>query len=193
MRTDLIIDVGMHVGHDTWFYLAKGFNVVAIEANPELAREAEARFAGEIDDGRLRIFPVAIAEQTGTARLALADRPSYSSLSPADVKRAEGRGVHFHDVEVPAVQFEDILDEVDIPYYLKVDIEGFDLLCVRALSRFDDRPVYISIESSVKSAERHAFGKIFEELNTLRKLGYRRFKYIDQLQIQTLPDPPLEA
>ena len=37
-RNDLIIDVGMHDGTDTAFYLAKGFNVVAIEANPGLVR-----------------------------------------------------------------------------------------------------------------------------------------------------------
>ena len=34
MQSDLIIDVGMHTGKDTLFYLQKGFRVVAIEANP---------------------------------------------------------------------------------------------------------------------------------------------------------------
>lgn len=31
---DLIIDVGMHYGNNTAFYLKKGFRVAAIEANP---------------------------------------------------------------------------------------------------------------------------------------------------------------
>ena len=36
----LIIDVGMHNGDDTAFYLAKGFEVVAVEANAALVEAA---------------------------------------------------------------------------------------------------------------------------------------------------------
>lgn len=184
----------MHVGHDTCFYLAKGFSVVAIEANPELVSAAEEKFAREIAEGRLRIFGVAISERSGTAHLAVADRSSFSSLSPADVGRAEQRGVRFRDVEVPTVPFEDILNEVGIPYYLKVDIEGLDRLCVRALEQFQERPAYVSIESSVKSAEdRLGFDEVFKELAELHKLGYRKFQYVDQRRPQRLPDPPLEG
>ena len=33
----IIFDIGMHCGEDTDFYLKKGFTVVGVEANPELA------------------------------------------------------------------------------------------------------------------------------------------------------------
>jgi FkbM family methyltransferase len=170
----------MHVGHDTAFYLAKGFDVAAVEANPALVADAQQKFAREIADGRLRIFAVAIAEQRGTVSLAVAGRSSgYSSLSPVEVARAERRGVDFEYVDVPAVPFEDILAEVGIPYYLKVDIEGLDRLCVKALSAFSERPTYVSIESSIVNAERGlGFVEILDEVAELWKLGYRRFKYI---------------
>ena len=32
----VIFDLGMHNGDDTAFYLSRGFNVVALEANPAL-------------------------------------------------------------------------------------------------------------------------------------------------------------
>lgn len=184
----------MHVGHDTQFYLAKGFNVVAVEANPDLVKEAETRFAREIDDGRLRIFGVAIAERRGTVQLAVGDESGLSSLSPAEVQRAEAHGRQFHYVDVPAVPFEDVLHEVGIPYYLKVDIQGFDILCVRALHGFDERPAYVSIESSIVSAEpRLGFDEIFGELAELWTLGYRRFKYVNQMRFQQLPNLALEG
>jgi FkbM family methyltransferase len=193
-QSDLIIDVGMHVGHDTRFYLAKGFNVVAVEANPDFVKRAQATFAREIDEGRLRIFGVAIAERRGTVPLAVADESGLSSLSTAEVQRAEKRGVRFHYVDVPSVPFEDILGEVGIPYYLKVDIEGLDRLCVQALRGFDEKPAYVSIESSIKSAERRlGFDQIFEELADLWTLGYRHFKYINQMRAPSLPNPPLEG
>src|SRR5690348_14857053 len=44
-KTDgLIYDVGLCDGDDTAFYLAKGFRVVAVEANPALVAAAKQRF-----------------------------------------------------------------------------------------------------------------------------------------------------
>ncbi len=43
-----IIDLGMNNGDDTAFYLAKGYNVVAVEANPHLVAAARVRFAKDI-------------------------------------------------------------------------------------------------------------------------------------------------
>ena len=50
---DLVYDVGMHRGEDTAYYLAKGYRVVAIEANPELVGECRERFSDAIASGKL--------------------------------------------------------------------------------------------------------------------------------------------
>lgn len=42
MNPDLIFDLGMHHGHDSEYYLKKGFQVVAVEANPLLCARATA-------------------------------------------------------------------------------------------------------------------------------------------------------
>jgi FkbM family methyltransferase len=193
-RNDLIIDVGMHVGEDTRFYLDKGFNVVAVEANPDMVRGAEVRFADEIAAGRLRIFEVAIAECRGEIELAIAGESGLASVVADEVRRAEEHGFEFERVPVTAVPFDDILREVGVPYYLKVDIEGMDLACVRALRHFDERPIYVSIESSVTSAETAwGFDNVFAELAELWTLGYRAFNYVNQMRVQQLPSPALEG
>ena len=134
---NLVIDVSMHTGEDTAVYLAKDFDVVAIEANPALVERAKVAFADAIDTGRLRIYEAAIAEQAGSARLAVADDMTiWSSLSPAFIELHKARGTRYRYLEVPAVSFESVLAEVGIPHYLKVDIEGLDMLCVRALQGF---------------------------------------------------------
>ena len=51
----LIFDLGMNNGDDTSHYLHRGFNVVALEANPTLCESAQKRFRAAIDDGRLTI------------------------------------------------------------------------------------------------------------------------------------------
>lgn len=180
-RPNLIVDVGMHVGQDTAFYLAKGFDVVAIEANPDLVAAAEERFARELEAGRLRIIGGAIAESSGTQTLAVAeDRSIWSSLSENFIRRNEQeRGTQYRYVEVPAIRFEDVLSEVGIPHYLKIDIEGFDMLCVRALRNFESRPDFVSIESAAGGTAPDAHSA-FAELAELWTLGYRRFSYVDQ-------------
>ena len=195
-RDDLIIDVGMHAGEDTAFYLAKGFRVVGIEANPVLAAAVRTRFADQIDSGQLRIMDVAIAEQAGEQRLAVADGDTsiWSSLSPEYVARNKAVGVRYTYVDVPAVRFETILEECGVPYYLKIDIEGLDLLCVRALHHFAQRPTYLSLESSV-SAPGAPGDAVMTELAELWTLGYRGFKYVNQRRhvTHTGPYPPFEG
>jgi len=192
---NLVIDVGMHTGEDTALYLAKDFDVVAIEANPALVERAKVAFADAIDTGRLRIYEAAIAEQAGSARLAVAnDMTIWSSLSPAFIQRNEARGTRYRYVEVPAVSFESVVAEVGIPHYLKVDIEGLDMLCVRALQGFDERPDFVSIESNVSSIDGSAEA-VFDELAHLWTLGYRGFKYLNQRANprHRCPFPPREG
>jgi len=38
---DLVYDVGLHKGEDSAYYLAKGYCVVAFEANPDLVAECK--------------------------------------------------------------------------------------------------------------------------------------------------------
>ena len=177
----LIIDVGMHDGEDTAYYLHRGFEVAAIEADPQMVEQCQARFAKEIEDGRLRIFPVAIAEQEGTLRLGVTDDTGWNSASPEVIARNEGAGAEYHFVEVPAVTFASILDDVGTPHFLKIDIEGADMLCVKALADVphDERPTYVSIESEVTQASATA-ENVFDELAWLWTLGYRSFKYVNQ-------------
>jgi hypothetical protein len=63
----LIFDVGFDNGDDTDHYLARGFDVVAIEANPELVEVGRRRFAAAIEAGKLRLLNVGIAELSGHA------------------------------------------------------------------------------------------------------------------------------
>lgn len=118
MRSDnLIIDVGAHVGQDTAYYLAKGFDVVAVEANPELADQLGDRFTADVASGRLRILNTAVAPTSGTQRLAVSDEITiWSSLSPELVNRNEAVGTRYRYVDVPAVSFDEVLRDVGVPH-----------------------------------------------------------------------------
>src|SRR6516165_7072252 len=90
MQDDLIYDVGLHSGKDTEFYLAKGFRVVAIEANPVLATRCKTKFASQIKEGRLHILQLAIGEQAGNCDFFVCDQhDDWSTIDRRDRLKKE--------------------------------------------------------------------------------------------------------
>jgi FkbM family methyltransferase len=165
MDRQLIYDVGANNGNDTAHYLAKGFRVVAIEANPLLAGDILKRFAAEVDDGRLDVLTVGVAEERGVFDFFINE--TNDELSSFD-REAGTRFDRFHTVEVECRTFGDILTEYGTPYYLKIDIERADINCIRELNPID-LPMYVSIEA-----------QSVDYLTILSGHGYRQFKVIDQ-------------
>lgn len=191
MKRKLIIDVGMHIGKDTEFYLEKGFDVVAIEANPALAERARAHFRQPIADGRLVVQNVAIAPYEGEVDFYVNDQhDDWGTISRKCAERNGRFGASSSVIKVRGTTFGKILLETGMPYYLKIDVEGVDTLCLQELLAFTERPKYVSIEAGLTS-----FEETFNELSLLWQLGYREFKIINQALNSGVrcPNPPLEG
>ncbi len=167
MKADLIYDVGLHNGTDTAYYLHKGFRVVAIDANPVLVAAAQHRFRTEIASGRLTILNIGIAEQEGT--LSFWVNEANDLQSSFSEERAKRYGP-CHEIRVPCVRFSSVLEEHGVPYFMKVDIEGYDCFCVSSLNP-NDLPKHISVEADGEC----------DVVAELQKLGYRKFKLVNQL------------
>src|SRR5438876_4444235 len=167
MVADLIYDVGLHNGGDTAYYLHKGFRVVAVDANPVLTAAAQRRFKEEIASGRLTVLNIGIAETEGT--LSFWVNEANDTQSSFNEARAKLYGP-CHEIRVPCIPLSAVMAQHGVPYHMKVDIEGYDYLCVRALDS-KDLPKYISVE----------LDRDHDLVAELQHLGYRRFKIINQL------------
>jgi FkbM family methyltransferase len=191
MDENLVYDVGLHIGSDTDFYLRKGFDVVAIEANPALTEHCAERFAREMAAGQLKIVNRAVAAQSGEIEFYVNEENDLWGTANPDWKDRNSRlGLDSRVIRVEASSFQEILSEFGIPYYLKIDIEGNDLLCLQALEGAADKPRHVSIESSATSLTR-----TLEQLSLLRRLGYSKFKMILQNDVnrQVCPNPAREG
>jgi FkbM family methyltransferase len=191
VNPELIIDVGMHTGRDTDFYLKKGFRVVAIEANPALVASARSLFSDPIARGLLTIHEVAIAGHEGEIDFYVnAQHDDWGTTSAAFASRNERFGTDNSRITVRCTRFNTILKEHGIPYYLKIDIEGADMLCLETLRDFEERPRYVSIEAGLTSVD-----ETLDELSTLSDLGYTGFKIVNQAMNHRVrcPMPPLEG
>lgn len=172
----LIYDVGAHLGEDSAFYLKLGYRVVAIEANPTLVEKLRARFARDIDRGTYVLVPNAIGEMDGEITFYINKNVSvWGTADPNWALRNKRMGTESEEVKVKCVRFADVVREHGCPRYLKIDIEGADMACVRALAQSAVRPQYLSIESNKTSWQ-----VLLEEFAVLERLGYRRFQVVDQ-------------
>lgn len=193
----MIFDVGIHKGEDTDYYLKKGFFVVGFEANPTLIQYCKEKFLKEIETGRLILVEGAIAdiECSGIKQKRIKfyrnmDDTVWGTVCKNWAKRNEKLGTRNEIIEVPAINFSDCLEKYGIPYYLKVDIEGMDMVCLKSLLKFKQKPSYISIES-----DKISFDKLIEELKLFKQLGYNGFKAVQQSGIskQKEPDSVMEG
>lgn len=171
---DLIYDVGMHNGDDTAFYLHQGFRVIAIDANPQAVDAAKRRFRSEVASERLKILNFGIAETAGRETFWICE--GVSAWSSFYQKTASREGKKHYAIEVETRPFSDILDEHGVPFYLKIDIEGKDPLCIRDLVG-RPLPSFISVEDKNEHLSEMEVPLI---LSLLHGAGYCRFKLISQ-------------
>jgi FkbM family methyltransferase len=177
----LVYDVGLHKGEDTEFYLKKGYQVVAFEANPSLAEFCSGRFTQQIRSGQLHIVQGAIAPPTSTGKVKfyLNNRVSvWGTIDQAWVARNAARGCDSTEIEVDQINIVEVFEKFGIPFYLKIDIEGADGLVLPALRSFEDRPQFISIEANTVDTS-----ALTQDLEILRDLGYKQFQLVPQQDI----------
>jgi FkbM family methyltransferase len=181
-QNDLIFDLGMHRGEDTDFYLAKGFRVVAFEADPDLIKQCREQFSEQLASGQLEIVEGAIVNSPADgSTITFYKNPNvtvWGTIDPAWKDRNERAGWESEQITVPTVDFGKCIEKYGVPYYMKIDIEGADILSLKKLGDYEAKPDYVSIESNKLS-----LSGIDEELNILQELGYDSFKAVQQAMI----------
>lgn len=172
---DLIYDIGLHVGQDTDFYLKKGFRVVAVEANPMLARLAADRFEKAIAANRLTIVDVGLGGVVGQFPFYVNNHHSEWSSFDRDVA---SRGDPVEEVMVPTITVGTLLAAFGVPHFMKIDIEAYDRFVIEGLRGRSVIPAFLSIENGPMGQ--------FELLVTL---GYRHFKLVEQSALRGTKAP----
>jgi FkbM family methyltransferase len=170
----------LHKGEDTAYYLAKGFRVVGIEADPELAQACRRRFAQDIAKGQLDIIEGAIADGRGKVSFFRSEHSVWGSVHKDWADRNAMLGFDSNIIEVQVVDIKSVFQKFGVPFYLKLDIEGGERIVLRQLLNLPFPPHFISLES-----EKVYFRKLLLELRLLVRLGYNRFKVVQQ---QTIPE-----
>ena len=171
---NLIFDIGMYDGSDTKYYLSEGYKVVAVEANPDLIERARESFKEELSSSQLVLINAAICNDSGqeaTLTIPFNDLGSGSIIGEKISHKKQLRSY-----KVRGMTITELIEKYGLPYFMKIDIEGADRYCIIPLNEVN-RPKYISFEA----------GDDIEELvHHLKKIGYTKFKAINQCNFNEL-------
>lgn len=154
------LDVGANMGTYIEALLPLAGNVVAIEANPLLARDLAAMF------NAVRIIQKAVSHTAGTVDLRVPKDAFFSGMATIEPDNAlPDRAVDIHTVEMVTI---DSLQLDDIGF-IKIDIEGHEFAALEGatatIKRF--RPNLL-----IESEERHRHGSVGDITKLLNGLGY---------------------
>ena len=171
----VVYDLGMNNGDDSAYYLLKGYQVVGIDANPEMCRLCEARFSREIRDGRMKVLNVGISEQIGEAIFHVnREKPAISTFEPEHFTRTEWAPREWDEVIVRTSPLSVIMHEHGPAEFIKIDIEFYDRFVLHDLLLNGIRPKYVSAESQE-----------IDIFCLLVALGYERFKLVPGISVET--------
>jgi FkbM family methyltransferase len=175
MERALAYDVGMHNGDDSHYYLAKGFDVIGIDANPVQCRNCAIRFRDEIAAGRMIILNEGVGPSEGTLDFYINEvQDSLSTFAPE--KLGESKTIIYSkeqltswkQVYVKTRKLSSIVAEYGSPTVVKLDVEHFDHLVLLDLLETHIAPPYISSEVQT-----------IDPFCALVCMGYERFKLLD--------------
>jgi len=181
----LVFDIGFHKGEDAAFYLKKGYKVIAVDADPELADLLQVEFNDAVKQGKLVVQNFAITDKDQDQIVfSFSQKKEWSSASK-EIADREGMLGYQKSIQTKTLRF--LIAEFGNPYYCKIDIEGNDFLALKSLSSIAERPQYISVESECAGEGKLDDSKILQNLNLLKELGYTKFKLVDQSTLEIVP------
>lgn len=184
MTKQVIFDIGCNNGDDTDFYLKKGFRVVAIDADKSMCGAVSRRFSQEIENGDCTVVYGAFSDTGGDVRFFVCDVTPWNTCDPTYAEENMKKGVSYREVIVPGINMKEIILSHGIPYYLKIDIEGFDIIPLRGLDAKRGVPKYISLE-----IPKHNLELALEEILLLGKLGYKKYYFSSQVMLKHTKAP----
>jgi FkbM family methyltransferase len=166
LKDKLVFDVGAAVGRMTRIFLDAGAQVVSIEPQSWQTQD-NAAFDGAT------VYPVAVSDKIERIKFYQCINSPHTStcleawtngLYKIDPKK---RSKYWKKIRIDAVTLDSLIEKHGVPFYVKIDVEGFENKVLAGLSH---RPVYMSLEYT------GGYKQIFEEcLSHFKRLGYKKF------------------
>ena len=164
----LVFDVGANIGTKTELFNRLGNRVVAIEPQSYCYEILKEKFK---NNPKVKIVNKGIGDKSGEATLHTSTKyRGFSSL-----KEFWQKGTKYDSFDgketIKLTTLENLITEYGLPYFCKIDVEGFELEVLNGL------------QSKIPCLNFEFHGELFNLikkcLNRLNELGYKLFNYVE--------------
>jgi FkbM family methyltransferase len=141
----LVFDIGANVGAISEAFADAGARVVALEPNADAARHIQLLYPGK----NIQVIQAAVGSHNGLATLHVSSDWDCTCTLSSDwmdnMAQADERyrGNWSRKEAVPLVTLDALVEQFGEPYFIKVDVEGYELEVLRGLS---NQPPLLSFE-----------------------------------------------
>ncbi len=171
----LAYDVGLNNGCDTAYYLAKGWRVVAIDADSGSCNRAKDRFSAELEAGKLTILNVGVGRERATASFFVNEAESaFSTFLPERFANMAWVKQMWRETIVEIWCLSDLIAIYGCPDYIKIDVEFYDTQVLTDLANARIKPRFLSVEVHQE-----------EVLNALLRFDYDMYRIV---RCETIPE-----
>jgi FkbM family methyltransferase len=129
----LVFDVGANTGAKTQQYLTNGARVVCFEPQSVCVDALRQRFRG---NERVVVVPTALGANIGEAEMAICTGANTISTLANGWKTGRFKDYKWDRAEiVPVTTLDAAIDQYGMPFYCKIDVEGFEQSVLSGLTR----------------------------------------------------------
>jgi len=161
----LVFDVGANIGAKTEQYLRNGARVVCFEPQSVCVDALRGRFRG---NERVVVVHTALGTDIGEAEMSICTEANTISTLANRWKTGRFKDYKWDRTEiVPVTTLDAAIDQYGMPFYCKIDVEGFEQSVLSGLTR------QIPVVSFEFCAE--GFDQTQTCLDLLTRLGYSAF------------------
>jgi len=148
----LIYDVGANKGNKVKAFLKMGFTVIALEPEKKSLSTLRYRYS---KNKKVTLVEKAVSDKEGKLTIHIAEARSglntlsdkwVGSLEDTEENRWHKEHAFRNSYEVEVTTLKELFNKYGVPYYLKIDVEGFEINVIRGM---DKAPAFISFETNL--------------------------------------------
>ena len=180
----LAFDIGANKGNKIAALLELGFNVIALEPEINSLSTLKWRFA---KDERVTIIEKGVSDKKGSTNIFISEPRSglntmsekwVDVLNHPDDNRWNKKVSYKNSYEVELTTLDDLIQQYGVPYFIKIDVEGYEENVIRGLSQ---NPAFLSFETNLPEFLNETIGCI-HHLSGLSEKAIYNYSLDDKLE-----------
>jgi FkbM family methyltransferase len=174
----IAFDIGANMGQTIDALLNNYDKIIAFEPNPSLAMGLRNRY----DNSKVIVEELGVSDKNEVKTFNISNSHVVSTFSNDWITNSRFTGVYNWDttIQVNTITLDDIIKKYGIPYFIKVDVEGYEYEVFQGLTLLLEE-TYFAFEWAEEQYER-----INNTVDYLKKLGYNNFAYTYQDRLLNL-------